>query len=125
MALGPATGMGYVTLAVLFFVIMAAALLALTALHFGEKKQAQRLLKVTIPEDLDYDGLLDDLLGRYTRGWTLERVKTTNMGTLYELHYLITLEDDMASKPFLDAIRCRNGNLPVVCCRVSTNGDTL
>lgn len=68
MALGLATGMGYVTLAVLFFVIMAAALLALTALHFGEKKQTQRLLKVTIPEDLDYDGLLDDLLGRYTRG---------------------------------------------------------
>lgn len=125
MALGPATGMGYVTLAVLFFVIMAAALLALTALPFGEKKQEQRLLKVTIPEDLDYDGLLDDLLGRYTKGWTLERVKTTNMGTLYELHYLITLEDDTASKPFLDAIRCRNGNLPVVCCKVKTRGDEL
>lgn len=64
MALGLATGMGYVTLAALFFVIMAAAMTALTALNFGEKKEAQRLLKVTIPEDLDYDGLLDDLLGQ-------------------------------------------------------------
>ena len=125
MALGLATGMGYVTLAALFFVIMAAAMTALTALNFGEKKEAQRLLKVTIPEDLDYDGLLDDLLGQYTKGWTLEKVKTTNMGTLYELHYLATLESDMASKVFLDAIRCRNGNLPVVCCKVSDKGDTL
>ncbi len=125
MALGLATGMGYVTLAALFFVIMAAVLLGLTALNFGEKKEERRTLKVTIPEDLDYDGLLDDLLAQYTTGWSLEKVKTTNMGTLYELHYRVTLAGDMASKEFLDAIRCRNGNLPVVCCKVSAKGENL
>lgn len=125
MALGLATGMGYVTLAALFFVIMAAVLLGLTALNFGEKKEERRTLKVTIPEDLDYDGLLDDLLTQYTTGWSLEKVKTTNMGTLYELHYRVTLSGDMASKEFLDAIRCRNGNLPVVCCKVAAQGENL
>lgn len=125
MALGLATGMGYVTLAALFFVIMATVLLGLTALNFGEKKEEQRTLKVTIPEDLDYDGLLDDLLTQYTTGWSLEKVKTTNMGTLYELHYRVTLPGDMASKEFLDAIRCRNGNLPVVCCKVAAQGENL
>ena len=83
MAIGLATGMGYVGLAALLFLILAGAMLALTALRFGQKEDAGRILKITIPEDLDYDGLFDDLFERYTTAHTLELVKTTNMGTLY------------------------------------------
>lgn len=117
MAIGLATGMGYVGLAVLLFLILAGAMLALTVLRFGQKEDAGRILKITIPEDLDYDGLFDDLFERYTTAHTLEKVKTTNMGTLYELLYRITLRQEPVPKVFLDELRCRNGNLNITCCR--------
>ena len=98
MALGLATGMGYVVLAAVFFVIIAAVL----------------------PENLDYDGLFDDLFDIYTTAYTLERVKTANMGTLYELQYRVTLRDAQVPKAFLDALRCRNGNLNITCSREQT-----
>ena len=115
MAIGLATGMGYVTLAVLFGVM-----LLLTAVKFGRGQEAARVLKITIPEDLDYDGLFDDLFERYTSSHSLEKVKTTNMGTLYELRYRITLKKEPVPKAFLDELRCRNGNLNIVCCREET-----
>lgn len=68
-----------------------------------------------------YDGLFDDLFERYTTAHTLEKVKTTNMGTLYELHYRINLRQEPVSKSFLDELRCRNGNLTIVCCREETH----
>ncbi len=117
MALGLATGMGYVTLAFLFFVIIAAALLALTALRFGQLSSAARVLKITIPENLDYEGLFDDLFARYTASHELVRVKTSSMGTLYELEYRVTLAGEGVPKEFLDELRCRNGNLNIVCGR--------
>ena len=117
MAIGLATGMGYVGLAALLFLILAGAMLALTVLRFGQKEDAGRILKITIPEDLDYDGLFDDLFERYTIAHTLEKVKTTNMGTLYELRYRITLRQEPVPQGFLDELRCRNGNLNITCCR--------
>ena len=117
MAIGLATGMGFVFLAALFFVVLGGVLLLLTALHFGESARAERTLKITIPETLDYDSLFDDLFAQYTKAHTLVRVKTTNMGTLYELEYRITLRSEQIPKEFLDALRCRNGNLTIVCGR--------
>lgn len=117
MTIGLATGMGYLLLAAVLFSIIALALLLMTRLGFGRESQEERILRVTIPENLDYDGLFDDLLGEYTRFWTLERVKTTNMGTLYELQYRILLPGGALPKALLDEIRCRNGNLNVVCGR--------
>lgn len=120
MAIGLATGMGYVALAVFFFLVMAVFVLALTALHFGGGDEHERELKITIPENLDYDGLFDDLFEKYTRSARLERVKTTNMGTLYELHYRVVLKTGRIPKEFLDELRCRNGNLNIVCGRTAT-----
>ena len=117
--LGIATGMGYVALAVVFFLIIALYGVALTALRFGAGRADERTLRVTIGENLDYDGLFDDLLDQYTSHWELERVKTTNMGTLYELTYKIILKEERVPKEFLDALRCRNGNLNIVCGRVA------
>ena len=124
MAVGLATGMGYLALAALLFVLVGGVLLLLTVLGFGRPKQTERILKVTIPENLDYDGLFDDLFQRYLTGATLEKVKTTNMGTLYELQYRITLRDGKIDKAFLDDLRCRNGNLSVQCGKEAP-GDTL
>ena len=102
MAIGLATGMGYVGLA---------------ALKFGQHDSGERILKITIPENLDYEGLFDDLFDQYTKSHTLVKVKTSNMGTLYELEYRVTLRSDSVPKAFLDALRCRNGNLNIVCGR--------
>ena len=114
-AIGLATGMGHVAVAVVFFAVIAAFLLLLTAGGFGADAADERLLKITIPENLDYDGLFDDLLLKYTRTFELERVKTTNMGTLYELCYRIVLRDEHSTRDFLDDLRTRNGNLNIVC----------
>ena len=117
MAIGLATGMGYVGIAVLFFIIVSAAVLLLTKLHFGEGEAAARILRITIPENLEYDGVFDDLFAQYTRSHTLQKVKTINMGTLYELHYHILLKTPQVPKAFLDELRCRNGNLNIICGR--------
>ena len=115
MALGLATGMGYVALAVIFFVIVAVFMLLLTQLHFGDEKSGERELKITVPENLDYDGLFDDILQKYAFSSELVRVKTSNMGTLYELIYRVVLRDAKISRAFLDELRTRNGNLNIVC----------
>ena len=115
MAVGLATGMGYLALAAVFFAVMAAFTLLLTAIGFGAGAADERELKITIAENLDYDGLFDDLFAKYTRSAEMERVKTANMGTLYELVYRITLKDEHATKAFMDELRTRNGNLNIVC----------
>lgn len=117
MALGLASGMGYLALAGILFSLVSAVTLLLSALRFGERNAQERILRITIPENLDYDGLFDDLLDEYTASYTLDKVKTSGMGTLYELEYRITLKGNAAPKAFLDAVRCRNGNLNVSCGR--------
>ena len=112
-AIGLACGMGYVVLAALFFVIFSAAVLLLTGCHFGEGG-AIRQLKITIPENLDYDELFDDIFEKYTHRCELIRVRTTNMGTLFELSFSITLKDAAKTKQFIDDIRCRNGHLNII-----------
>ncbi len=122
-AVGIACGMGYVVLAAVFFAIVTLFFLLLTLVGYGEVKDIQRDLRITIPEDLDYEGVFDDLFASYTTSHTLNQVKTTNMGTLYELRYTVTLRDEHKIKPFLDEIRTRNGNLTIVCGRVSTESN--
>ena len=117
MALGLATGMGYLLYAAIFLVVVGGAMLLLSRSPFGAGKGGARLLKITIPENLDYDGLFDDLFAQYTAGARLEQVRTTNMGSLFELQYDITLRGEGVPKEFLDALRCRNGNLNIVCGR--------
>ncbi len=114
-AIGLATGMGYVTLAAAFFAVMAAFSLLLNAVGFGAGRADERELKITIAESLDYDGLFDDLFAKYTSFAELVRVKTTSMGTLYELAYRVVLRDAHETKAFLDELRTRNGNLNIVC----------
>lgn len=114
-AIGLATGMGYVVIAAVFFAVIAVFLLMLTVVGFGAGAADERELKITIPENLDYDGLFDDLFAKYTRSAELDRVKTANMGTLYELSYKVVLRDASQTKAFLDELRTRNGNLTIVC----------
>ena len=119
MAVGLACGMTQLLLAVIFFAIMSVTVIVLTLIGFGDKSAKMRQLRVTIPEDLDYYELFDDLMEKYTKEWELSRVKTTNMGTLYELWFDVLLKDEKQAKEFMDAIRCRNGNLRVMMGRIA------
>lgn len=112
MTVGLCCGMGYWAPAVL------AALVTCGLLLLQKKPQTdpcERELRVTIPENLDYNDLFSDLFAGYTASCRLLRVKTVNMGSLYSLHYLVRLKDPAREKELLDAMRCRNGNLEISC----------
>ncbi|TEB06041.1 hypothetical protein Psch_03083 [Pelotomaculum schinkii] len=125
MAVGLATGMGYLVIAALFLLIVGLMTMLLNTVSFGEQKTTAKELRITIPENLDYAGLFDDLFSKYTQKAELVRVKTTNMGSLYELRYHIALKGTEIEKSFLDELRCRNGNLNIAIGRVTTRSDEL
>lgn len=110
MAAGLATGMAYAGYAFLITLGVCVLLTVLYKTGFGEQKRRQSL-RVTMAEDLDYTEVFDDLFAAYTSSATLEGVRTTNMGSLFELRYTVVLKDAKKEKEFLDALRCRNGNL--------------
>lgn len=113
MSIGLSAGLGFVFLAPIATVIISGCIIILCKSKFGEKKAKLQMLKISIPEDLNYDGLFDDLFKEYTSECDLVRVRTTNMGTLYELTYYVILKDSNKQKDFIDSIRCRNGNLNI------------
>lgn len=125
MVIGLATGMGYLTYAAVITVIIGLALLLLSKTHFGEMKTVGKTLKITIPESLDYTDVFDDVMEQYTKSCSLEKVKTTNMGSMYELQYSIELQDVAKEKQFIDELRTRNGNLTIVCGRPVIGNDEL
>lgn len=121
MAVGLATGMGYIAVAAVFTVLILLVNLLYLATGFGQKKKSIKELKITIPENLDYTGIFDDLFEKYASRCELVRVRTTNMGSLYQLFYHIELKNSALEKEMLDNIRCRNGNLDIVCGLIPEN----
>lgn len=117
MAVGIATGVGYIAFAVVITLIVCLVFLILNKLSFGESKTCDRKLKITIPENLDYTHIFDDLFDKYAKSVNLEKVKTTNLGSMFELHYNITIKNPEEEKEFIDDLRCRNGNLTIILSR--------
>ena len=115
MAVGLACGMGYPGFALIFTVIMCVMTLVYSLVNFGGHRNAalRRVLRITVPEDLDYPNVFDDLLEKYTTHVTLTSVKTTNLGSLNRLTYELTLRKAGTEKAFIDELRCRNGNLEI------------
>lgn len=115
MGAGLVSGMGYLGYAVLYTVILALIMAGYVHLNLWEKKDTrEKTLTITIPEDLDYTSVFDDLFDAYTDKWELSKVKTTNMGSLFKLTYQLTLKDSSKEKEMIDGLRCRNGNLEIV-----------
>ena len=112
-SVGLACGMGYVGVAILYFALISLFIICLEQFKLGQSSIAERQLKITIPEDLDYEEIFDDLLEKYTVRWELIRVHTTNMGTLYELTYVVLMRNKSESRAFINELRCRNGNLSI------------
>ncbi|MBQ4486381.1 MAG: DUF4956 domain-containing protein [Oscillospiraceae bacterium] len=117
MAVGLATGMGYIGFAFLITVAVCIIMILLSTINFGGSKENTMELRITVPEDLDFEGAFDDILKANTLTYTLRSTKTTNMGSLFELRYDIILKPDAGTKKMIDDIRTRNGNLTVSCSR--------
>lgn len=113
MAVGLATGMGYIAIAVFFTLVMTLVVIVYEKINFGEMNEGIRQLTVTIPENLDYEEIFDDLFKEQLSYVELLSVKTSDMGSLFKLRYNIKLKEGFSEKHFVDAIRTRNGNLEV------------
>ncbi|MCL2242990.1 MAG: DUF4956 domain-containing protein [Treponema sp.] len=112
MAIGFVTGLGFVFYAFVFLILVGCASLLMAKFSFGENGHI-RILKIKIPENLDYEDLFDDVFSRYTKTIKLEKVTTCEMGSLFELTYTVHLKSPGTSKSFIDELRCRNGNLNI------------
>lgn len=115
MGTGIIVGMGYLGYAILCAAVLGGASALYSRLDFGctKKSALQKTLQITIPEDLDYTGVFDDILRQYASEYELVQVKTTHMGSLFRLTYHLTLRAANQEKQFLDELRCRNGNLEI------------
>ena len=127
MGSGLITGMGYLGYGVLFAALMCLLSVVFTSLDFGAGKNARKYktLNITIPEDLDYSGVFEDILKKYTSSCELVRVKTTNMGSMFRLTYDLILRDPAKEKELIDQLRCRNGNLEITVSRQETTASEL
>lgn len=127
MATGLIIGMGYIGYAVIFAIILGFTflLLDLKGIGFKRKPSMEKILRITIPEDLDFNNIFDDLLEKYTSKYEVVSVKTSNMGSLFKLTYNITLKDLSTEKEFIDALRCRNGNLEISISKQENNYNEL
>ncbi|MCC8181879.1 MAG: DUF4956 domain-containing protein [Clostridiales bacterium] len=122
MGAGLMTGMGYLGFALLFTLILCGVTMLYTRLSLGLGKRSalNKTLHITIPEDLDYTGVFEELFAQYATSWELVRVKTTNMGSLFRLTYDLTLRSPDVEKELIDRLRCRNGNLEITISRQET-----
>ena len=127
MGAGFIAGMGYLGFAVLFTVVMCIMFVLYNRLDFGTKKNAAtfKTFTITIPEDLDYSGIFDDIFAEFTTSHDLVRVKSTNMGSMFKLTYNVMLRDVTREKEMIDKIRCRNGNLEIAVSKQETVGTEL
>lgn len=116
MGAGLITGMGYLGYGVLFALILSliSFIYARLELWINRKPVSDKTMIITIPEDLDYTDVFEDLMKKYTEQYELVHVKTTNMGSLFKLTYHLQLKEVTKEKAFIDELRCRNGNLEIV-----------
>ena len=127
MGAGLIAGMGYLGFALLFTAVMCIMFVLYNRLDFGTKKNAAtfKTFTITIPEDLDYSGIFDDIFFEFTTSHDLVRVKSTNMGSMFKLTYNVMLRDVTREKEMIDKIRCRNGNLEIAVSKQETVGTEL
>ena len=99
--------------AVIFTIILCAVMISLDSLNFAMPKSKAKVLKITVPEDLNFEGVFDEILNTNTTSWNMVKVSTRDFGALYELNYSIHLKNDVNQKKFIDSLRVRNGNLNI------------
>ena len=125
MTIGIAVGMGYLIFASVFTIIMSVVMLLLETVNFGQMKHSMRQVTVVIPESLDYETVFDDIFQKATNYVELANVKTSDMGSLFKIKYIVQLNGTMTEKELMDALRTRNGNLEIAISRYVTKENEL
>lgn len=125
MASGLACGLGYITFAVIFTVVIILVLVALSITDFADKNAGKKQLRITIPENLNYTHAFDGIFDNFLSSKELTKVKTTNMGTMFELTYIIEMNKDINEKEFIDSLRVVNGNLNITLGMIDTVSGVL
>ena len=125
MTIGIAIGMGYLVFATVFTLIMSLVMLLLEVVNFGQMKHSMRQLTIVIPESLDYESIFDDIFNKAVNHVELANVKTSDMGSLFKIKYIIQLNGRMTEKELIDALRTRNGNLEIAISRYITKENEL
>jgi len=123
MAAGLAVGVGTYGYGILFTIAFCLLMLILHVVRYGQPRAEQRLLKITIPEDLAYEEAFAEVFNKFHLKHELLKVKTTELGSLYELVYAVEINDTVKQKELLDEIRCRNGNLDITLTMKPTAGE--
>ena len=113
-AAGLACGVGLYGYGALFVLLLCLFMIVISKIKFGKPNTTAKNLKITIPENLDYEGIFDEIIKKYSKDYTLQKVRTTDLGSLYELTYSVNMNKDADEKKFIDELRCRNGNLNIV-----------
>lgn len=113
LTLGLACGRGYLGVAAILDIFMVIVMVVLMFINFGDPKNAKKTLKITVPESLNYEGVFDEILKKYTTHWTISKIKSSNFGTMFEISYNVTFKKGISTKEMLDEIRCLNGNLNI------------
>lgn len=114
MSIGLSLGMGQLVFACILTAFFLIGIVLYTKVSLFERNSKEKILKIIIPENLDYEKVFDDIFTKYTSKFSLEMVKTTNMGSLFDLSYNIILKKDVSEKEFIDELRIRNGNLKII-----------
>ena len=123
MTSGLACAAGYIGIAILFTILLCVLILILSQIPFGSDRMME--LHITVPETLNFSNAFDDLFKQYAKQWKLVKTRTSNMGSLYKLHYRIELKHRDSLQAFMDELRCRNGNLEIAIMDASENADEL
>ena len=125
MATGLAAGMGYVWIALIFALVVSAINLLLNVMHFGTENKGIRMLKIMVPENLDYEERFEETFRKYLKEYTYDEVRLTNMGSLYKITMSVVLKEHVSSKELLDELRTQNGNLDISLGRMVEAQDAL
>lgn len=127
MGTGLVAGMGYLGYSLLFTVVLTAVFMLYNAIGFGSEKKSAvyKTYRITIPEDLDYPGVFEEVFNEYTTKCELVKVKSTNLGSMFKLTYNVILKDISREKELIDKLRCRNGNLEITVSKQDTTTQEL
>ena len=125
MAIGLATGMGYIGVAAILTLVVGIFNVVYVTTPFGNPRIPSKQLKITVPEDLEFDGVFDGVLSTYTSSYDLQSVQTTNMGSLFQLDYKVTMKAPALEKRMIDELRCLNGNLKISLGTPRVKGEVL
>ena len=125
MAVGLAAGMGYIGIAAIFTLVISGLMLILNLTGIGQSNKQERVLKITVPENLDFEGRFDNIFDKYLDKYTIDEVKTSNMGSLYKISYHVVTKANISVKAMMDELRAGNGNLEISLARPVTGMDEL